>query len=71
MSNIYIKAVAIVLFLFLLSGCAVFIGDGGRFHHRHRGYWRGSSLDDPSQAATQLAFNHEDHHLDQSTGPSR
>ncbi len=60
MSRIYIKAVAVVVLSLFLSGCAVFVGDG--YHHR-RGYrhWRGS-LDSPSQAANQLALNHEADH---------
>ncbi len=35
--NIPIKKITgVILTLFLLFGCAVFVGDGG---HHHRGYW--------------------------------
>jgi hypothetical protein len=64
MSKTYTKMAAMVLSLFLLSGCAVHVRDGHHYHYRYR-HWRGSSLDQPSQAATQLAFHQEDRYLDE------
>ena len=72
MSNLYIKAVIVTLIWVLLSGCAVYVRDDYHHHHR-RGYhhWRGSSLDSPDQAVTQLVLNHEVHDLGGATTPSR
>ena len=63
MSKTYTRMAAMVLCLFLLSGCAVYVRDGHHYYHHRDRYWRGSSLDQPSQAATQLAFHQEDRYL--------
>ena len=74
MSHIHIKAAVVLLISFLLSGCAVFVGDED-YHHGGHGYWRGhgywhgheyrrGSLDSPSLATTQQALNHEVNHPD-------
>jgi len=46
------KIIGIVLALFFLSSCAVFVRDGG---HHHGGHWRGhSSLQQSDQSAVQM-----------------
>ncbi len=54
------KIIGIILALFFLSGCAVFVRDGGGYH-RHRGHWHHSSLQQSDQPSFQMA--------DQNSGP--
>lgn len=50
----HLKIFSIILTLFLLSGCAVFVRDD-YWHHHHRGYWRHSSLQQSNQSLSQMA----------------
>jgi len=53
MNNQYLKLFTIVSALFFLSGCAVFVGDGGGYHHRGR--WRHhSSIQQSNPSAIQM-----------------
>ena len=53
--NIPIKKITgIILALFLLSGCAVFVRDGGGYYH-HPGHWRHhSSIQQSNPLANQM-----------------
>ncbi len=47
------KIIGVILTLFLLSGCAVFVGDGDG--HHHRGHWRHhSSIQQSNPLAIQM-----------------
>ena len=45
-----LKTAALLLILFIaLEGCVFFVADHDHFHHRHRGWWHHSSLEQESQ----------------------
>ena len=51
MNTRYLRMFAVLLALFFMSSCAVFVGDGGH----HRGYWRRhSSLEQSNPATVQM-----------------
>jgi len=48
------KIIGVILALFFLSGCAVFVRDGGG--HHHRGHWRRhSSFQQSPQSQIQMS----------------
>jgi hypothetical protein len=52
MNTQYAKLIAVVLAVFFLSGCAVYVRDED-WHH-HRGYWHHSSIQQSEQSSVQM-----------------
>ena len=53
MNNQSLKIFAVILAIFFLSGCAIFVRDED-WHHHHRGYWRHSSIQQSNSSLSQM-----------------
>ena len=49
-----LKTFLVILAIFFLSGCAVFVRDGDWDHHHHRGHWHHHSSLQQSQSQVQM-----------------
>ena len=50
----YTKIFAVILAMFFLSSCAVWVRGDDWHHYRHRGYWHHSSLQQSNQSVSQM-----------------
>jgi hypothetical protein len=50
----FVRMFAIILAMFFLSSCAVWVRDEDGHHYHHRGYWHHSSLQQPDQSVSQM-----------------